>query len=110
MDLLLKALIGAVVVVIIQLVARSERYYLAGLVPLFPTFTLISHVIVGRQRPVDEFKATLRFGIVSMLPYGAYMVTLYVLVDRVKFTTALLLATLAWGLSALVLIRLWPQP
>jgi len=80
-DLLLKALIGAVVVIAIQLVARSPRPYLAGLVPLFPTFTLISHYIVGSQRPVSDLKATIRFGMVSLFPYCAYMMVLYVLVD-----------------------------
>ncbi len=110
MDLLLKALIGAVVVVVIQLVARSSRPYLAGLVPLFPTFTLISHYIVGSQCPVSDLKATIRFGMVSLLPYCAYMMVLYVLVDRVRLPLALAGATLAWLLGAALLVRFWPTP
>ncbi len=109
MDLLLKALFGAVVVVIIQLVARSQRSYLAGLVPLFPTFTLISHYIVGTQRTVGDLKATIRFGMVSLLPYCAYMGALYVLVDRVSLTLALLGATLTWLVAALILVWAWPH-
>jgi len=101
-DLLLKALIGAVVVIVIQLVARSPRPYLAGLVPLFPTFTLISHYIVGSQRPVSDLKATIRFGMVSLFPYCVYMLVLYVLVDRVRLPLALVGAALAWLLAA------WP--
>lgn len=108
MDLLLKALIGAVVVIGIQLVARSSRPYLAGLVPLFPTFTLIAHYIVGSQRPVGDLKATIRFGMASLFPYCAYMMVLYVLVDRVRLLWALVAATLAWLLVAVVLVRLWP--
>ncbi len=109
MDLLLKALVGAVVVVIIQLVARSQRSYLAGLVPLFPTFTLISHYIVGTQRTVGDLKATIRFGMVSLLPYCAYMGALYILVDRVSLTLALLGATLTWLIAAFVLVWAWPH-
>ena len=47
MQLFIKALIGAGVVVLIQLLTRSQNYYIAGLVPLFPTFALISHYMVG---------------------------------------------------------------
>jgi len=109
-DLVAKALIGAVVVVVIQLVARSPRPYLAGLVPLFPTFTLISHYIVGSQRPVSDLKATIRFGMASLLPYCAYMIVLYALVDRVPLSLALVGATLAWVVAAVVLVRLWTHP
>jgi uncharacterized membrane protein (GlpM family) len=108
MDLLLKALVGALMVVVIQLVARSRRFYLAGLVPLFPTFTLISHVIVGTQRPASELRATVRFGIVAMIPYLAYMITLYLIVERVSLLVALLSATLAWLVTAAILVRVWP--
>jgi len=107
MDLLFKALIGAIVVVVIQLAARSRRFYLAGLVPLFPTFTLISHFIVGSQRPPAELKATIRFGIVSLIPYCAYLGTLYVLVDRMRLVAALTVATLAWFIAAAILVRIW---
>ena len=110
MDLLLKALIGAAVVIVIRLVARSPRPYLAGLVPLFPTFTLISHYVVGSQRPVSDLKATIRFGMVSLFPYCAYMMVLYVLVDRVRLFLALAGATLAWLLAAALLVKLWSAP
>jgi Uncharacterized membrane protein required for alginate biosynthesis len=38
MGILVKALIGALVVVLIGLLAKTRNYYIAGLVPLFPTF------------------------------------------------------------------------
>ena len=46
----IKALLGAAVVIIINLAAHMKNYYLAGLVPLFPTFALIAHYIVGSER------------------------------------------------------------
>lgn len=36
MGILVKALIGALVVVLIGLLAKTRNYYIAGLVPLFP--------------------------------------------------------------------------
>ena len=50
MGLLLKALIGAFVVVAIGLLAKSKNYYIAGLLPLFPTFALIAHYLVATDK------------------------------------------------------------
>lgn len=106
-SLLLRALFGAGVVVVIQLLARTRSYYIAGLVPLFPTFTLISNYIVGTERTVAELKTTLRFSMASMVPYGVYLIALYLLVDRLKFRMALLGAVVCWAVVAVVLIVLW---
>ena len=61
MQLFIKALVGAAVVVMIQVLTRSKNYYIAGLVPLFPTFALISHYLVGSQRTITELKTTIIF-------------------------------------------------
>lgn len=44
--LFLKCMLGAGVVLIISILSKSKAFYIAGLVPLFPTFALIAHVIV----------------------------------------------------------------
>jgi uncharacterized membrane protein (GlpM family) len=107
MKLLVKALIGAVVVVIIQLLAQTRNYYIAGLVPLFPTFTLISHYVVGTQRTSGEMRSTIRFGMAAILPYMAYMVALYVLVERWRLIPSLIAASLCWLIAAVLLIVVW---
>ncbi len=56
MDLILKAALGAAVVLILAALAKTRNYYIAGLVPLFPTFALIAHYIVGKGRSVDDFE------------------------------------------------------
>lgn len=38
-----------------------KNYYLAGLVPLFPTFAWITRYIVGSERTHDELKNTLLY-------------------------------------------------
>ena len=107
MDLLIKALLGAGVVVVIGMLARSKNVYMAGLVPLFPTFALIAHYIVGSQRTTGDLKATLLFGMWSLIPYGIYLISLYYLVDRLKLVPALLTATGCWLAAAALLIVLW---
>jgi membrane protein GlpM len=41
LSLFVKCSLGALAVLLIALLSRSKSYYVAGLVPLFPTFALI---------------------------------------------------------------------
>ena len=107
MDLILKAALGAGVVIILAMLAKTKNYYIAGLVPLFPTFALIAHYIVGKGRSLDDLKTTIVFGMWSIIPYFVYLATLYVLVDRLRLETSMALATVAWLMAATVLVSVW---
>lgn len=54
--LFLKCMLGAGVVLIISILSKSKAFYIAGLVPLFPTFALIAHVIVFQQKEPKRYK------------------------------------------------------
>jgi membrane protein GlpM len=104
MALLFKALIGAAVVLAIALLSRSRYFLIAGLVPLFPSFALISHYIVGMERSRADLKATIAFGLWALLPYAVYLIAAYFLVDKMALAPALILSTLFWCAAAGVLI------
>ena len=107
MDVILKAALGAGVVIILAMLAKTKNYYIAGLVPLFPTFALIAHYIVGKGRTVDDLKTTIVFGMWSIIPYFVYLAALYVLVDRMRLEASLALAAVAWLMAATVLVSVW---
>ncbi|PQP01362.1 hypothetical protein C5612_20960 [Pseudomonas frederiksbergensis] len=107
MDLIFKATLGAAVVVILAMLAKTKNYYIAGLVPLFPTFALIAHYIVGKGRSLDDLKTTIVFGMWSIIPYFVYLATLYVLVDRMRLEASLAVAAVAWLMAATVLVSVW---
>ncbi len=107
MDLILKAALGAAVVVILAALSKTRNYYIAGLVPLFPTFALIAHYIVGKGRSIDDLKTTIVFGMWSIIPYFIYLATLYVMVDRMRLEASLAVAVVAWLIAATVLVTVW---
>ena len=107
LSLFLKAACGALAVVLIALLSRTKNFYIAGLVPLFPTFALIAHAIVGSERSPADLKATALFGIWSLIPYAAYLLAVYVLSTRTGLTTTLVSATLVWTLAAAILLFAW---
>ncbi|WP_218727464.1 GlpM family protein [Pseudomonas sp. D1HM] len=104
---MLKATLGAAVVIILAMLAKTKNYYIAGLVPLFPTFALIAHYIVGKGRSLDDLKTTIVFGMWSIIPYFIYLAALYVLVDRMRLELSLALAAVAWLIAATLLVSVW---
>ncbi|WP_198291619.1 GlpM family protein [Pseudomonas asplenii] len=104
---MIKAALGAVVVLLLAALSKTRNYYIAGLVPLFPTFALIAHYIVGKGRSVEELKTTIVFGMWSIIPYFIYLAVLYVMLDRLRLELSLAVAVLAWLIAATVLVSLW---
>nr|WP_274615483.1 GlpM family protein [Vibrio vulnificus] len=105
----LKSLLGAAAVVIIALLSKSKNFYIAGLVPLFPTFALIAHFIVGSERSMEELRQTALFGLWSLLPYAAYLAAVYYFSYRFSLVTTLSAATVIWLMAALLLIVAWTK-
>lgn len=92
---------------LIALLSKSKNFYIAGLVPLFPTFALIAHFIVGTERSMDDLRQTAVFRLYSLLPYASYLIAVYYFSFRFALIQTLTLATLVWLLAAVVLMLVW---
>ena len=108
-SLLIKCLFGALAVLVIALFSRSKVYYIAGLVPLFPTFALIAHVIVVQEQGGEALRKTALFGLWSLIPYAMYLLTVYLFATRWSPWVCLSVATLIWVITAICLVYIWTQ-
>jgi len=108
-SLLLKCAMGALAVLLIALLSKSKSFFVAGLVPLFPTFALIAHYIVGTERSAQDLRTTALFGLWSLIPYALYLLCVYALSVRYPLAATLVLATLAWGIAAAALLAAWAR-
>jgi membrane protein GlpM len=107
MSLFLKCLFGALAVFLIALLSKSRNFFVAGLIPLFPTFALIAHYIVGTERSMADLRTTSLFGLWSLFPYAVYLFVVYWLSVRVSLISTLIWATLAWAGCAAVVLAVW---
>lgn len=107
--LALKCLLGALMVLLIALLSKSKSFYIAGLVPMFPTFALIAHWIVASERSTADLRATVLFGMWSLIPYVVYLAAVYWLSVRLPLAATLVLATLAWAACAGLLLFAWAR-
>ena len=102
-------LIGALMVLIIQLLAASRHYYLAALAPLFPTFILISHYILGTTRASHELRSAVLFGMFAMIPYFIYLLTVFISINRLPLAVGMTLGLLLWCIAAIILVLAWQR-
>ena len=107
LSLFLKCIIGAAVVLLISILSKSKIFYIAGLVPLFPTFALIAHVIVSQEKGTEALKQTALFGMWSLIPYFIYLLMVYLLATRMSVLSCLSVATLCWVIAAAGLVYGW---
>ena len=107
--LLIKCLLGALAVLLIALLSRTRSFFIAGLVPLFPTFALIAHALVGSERGGAALRTTALFGLCALLPYAIYLLVVYALSLRCSLGATLASATAAWAASAAVLLLAWQR-
>ena len=105
--LFLKCTLGAAVVLLISVLSKSKAFYIAGLVPLCPTFALIAHVIVSQQQGAEALRKTALFGLWSLIPYAFYLLMVYVLATKMTMWWCLGIATLCWIVAAAFLIYGW---
>lgn len=107
LTLFAKALLGAAAVILIALLSRSRNYYIAGLVPLFPTFALIAHSLVGAEQGPAALRTTALFGLWSLIPYAIYLAAVYFLAGRLELWGTLAAATAFWLVAATALVLIW---
>ncbi len=105
---LAKGFMGYLIVVAISILSKTDNYYIAGLIPLFPTFAIIAHVIVYKNNSIESLKETILFGIFSLVTYLVYLLSIYVCIEFMDFYLCVGLSVSLWLLSAVILIKIWP--
>ncbi len=94
---------------IIALLSKTKSFLISALVPLFPTFALIFHYIVGTERTMEDQRTTALFGLYSLIPYAAYLLAVYYFSYRLSLTGTLVCATLVWLVLAALLLVGWTR-
>jgi len=110
MELLLKGCIGAVIAVGIVLVSRTRNFFMAGMLPLFPAFGTLAHLIVGYNRGITDLKSTLIFSLYSLIPYFLYLVGTFIALHKgLDVTKSVIVGVVCWFASAIPIILVFKK-
>ena len=102
MDILWKGFIGGVVTALIVW-ASKRGDVLPGILPLAPTFAVISLIAVGAKGNEDGFRTTCLAGAKTIPAYLVFLGTCYLLIRRVDYRLAISGGLAAWLATALII-------
>jgi uncharacterized membrane protein (GlpM family) len=109
MIVLIKALLGAALLVGLHYLTQTRNYYLAHLALSCPLLSVFAHYFIGTERNAEALRQTLWFGMLALLPFLAYLVALYFSANRMRLSAALGFACAVWLVSAAALTFAWQK-
>ena len=77
MGLVIKAALGALVVLLIACFKQKRKLLYRRADSTFPTFALIAHYIVASERGIEALRATIIFSMWSIIPHFVYLASLW---------------------------------
>jgi membrane protein GlpM len=108
MDIVWKGLVGGLMTALIAWVAKQGSV-LPGILPLFPTLTLIALTIVGAQGDAMAFRQACMAAFKTVPAYLAFLGVVTVSARRMDFRLALLLGLAAWLAVVVGVFVVWRQ-
>jgi len=107
--LFLKFIIGGLIVLIIDFISRTKYYVISGLIPLFPTFALIAHILILKNgvKPIIQLQNTIIFELYSLIPYAVYLISLYILINKTNTIIAFIISISFWFISAFIIWKIY---
>jgi uncharacterized membrane protein (GlpM family) len=111
MSILVKAIIGGLMTALIAWLSTKGNV-LPGIVPLFPTLTLITLYIMGTKGDPPGFQETCLAALKTVPAYIVFVVICYLSIKRVGFRVTLLLGLAGWLAAALGIFlapRMWQR-
>ncbi len=95
MDLIWKGLVGGGVTMLIAHLSKTGAT-LPGILPLFPTFSIIALLILGMRGDLPALQEMCLASAKSVPAYLAFLVVCYLCLGRMDFRLAILVGLGAW--------------
>lgn len=107
--LLFKCVIASAIMVGIDLVSQTDNYFIAGLMLSFPGLSMVAYYFLAEKGGKLEVIQTTTFALWSLIPFAIFLLALHVMLKKMSFTIAMVVAFVVWLLAALVLLVLWQR-
>ena len=109
MDLFYKCTAGAMIMLLLHFLTRSNMYYVTGMVVFFPVFSLPLYYFMYSEQGIEEIQKTNIFTLWSLIPYIGFIFTVFITVKKFGIVPALLLSLTVWFVLAIGVLVVWKQ-
>lgn len=105
MELFFKGCLGAAIAIAFTILGRSGKGEWAGILALFPVFSILGYFLVGSSGNATAVKEMARTSALSLPVLAAFFVASFLLMSQYHWKIAIILALVIWLFLALVWIR-----
>ena len=101
----LKLILSFIVVGIIAIISKTNNYFLAMVVPFFPTFTIVA-LLNNFERSPLEIKSMLIYGLISLPSLVVFYLAMYLLIDHLSLGVSVMVSLLFWSIALYFSLKL----
>lgn len=105
-ELVTRFIVGGTLVVIINLIGKSQNSFVAGLAMLFPAITLLGYYFLSLSQH-SALSKTVLFSIWSLPTSLAFLLTLYFTIDKIPIMQSLALGIVSWFITAIIVLGVY---
>ena len=103
-EILLKFIAGGSIVVAVTLLAKTRYPMLSGVIMLFPAVTLIGYYFIGQTVTPMQLQQITKFSMYALSTTFVFLVAFYYTQGTMGVPHSLIASTVAWIVSAIVLV------
>lgn len=107
MYLFYKCTAGALIMLLLHFLTRSNMYYITGMVVFFPVFSIPLYYFMYAEKGIEEIQKTNIFTLWSLIPYIAFIFTVFFTVKKLGIVPSLLLSLSVWFVLAICVLIVW---
>ena len=94
---------------IVHYIAKTENYYVAGLVLSFPGLSILAYYFMYIEHGASKVRETICFAIVSAIPFVIFLLVLNFTLKNYNICNSILISSMVWVFLSSILITMWKK-
>lgn len=95
--------------VIVHYIAKTDNYYIAGLVLSFPGLSILAYYFMFIEHGASKVRETIQFAMVSAIPFVIFLLVLNFTLKNYNIFKSLLISSTVWVVLSSILIITWKK-
>lgn len=109
MDLFIKCIMAAIIMVIVDYISKTDNYYIAGLVLSFPGLSILAYYFMYMEQGPAKVRETTYFAIFSAIPFIIFLLVLNLTLKNHTIFKSILVSSMTWVFLSSILIVAWKK-
>ena len=100
----IRFVLGGTLVLIVGILGKTDKKYLAGIIVLFPAITAVGYFFLSQKLSGDELKRIVLTSIFTLPTTLVFLLCLYFTITRMNILYSLIISIAGWSVSAVIYV------